>query len=96
MKVQNITDFKNFNPYIYILYHQSYLLHYLSPFPASYPYKMNRGNISAPPPPKKKKMNTKYISLSGVAAQDESIWNLPQKSKFSFYFILKGNTGSTT
>ena len=59
----------NFNPYIYILYHQSNLLHYLSPFPASYPYKMNRGNISAPP--QKKKMNTKYISLSGVAAQDE-------------------------
>ena len=56
----------NFNPYIYILYHQSNLLHYLSPFPASYPYKMNRGNISAPP-----KMNIKYISLSGVAAQDE-------------------------
>ena len=56
----------NFNPYIYILYHQSKLLHYVSPFSASYPYKMNRGNISAPP-----KMNTKYISLSGVAAQDE-------------------------
>ena len=60
----------NFNPDIYILYHQSNLLHYLSPFSASYPYKMSRGNISAPPPPKKK-MNTKYISLSGVAAQDE-------------------------
>ena len=39
----------NFNPYIYILYHQSNLLHYLSPFPASNPYKMNRGNVSAPP-----------------------------------------------
>ena len=81
----------NFNPYIYILYHQSNLLHYLSPFSASYPYKMNRGNIPAPT-----KMNTKYISLSGVAAQDEIYLEFTPKSKFSFYFILKGNTESTT
>ena len=35
----------NFNPYIHILYYQSNLLNYLSPFPASYPYKMNRENL---------------------------------------------------
>ena len=29
-----------FNPYIYILYYQSNLLHYHSPNPASYPYKI--------------------------------------------------------
>ena len=40
-------------------------------------------------------MNTKYISLSGVAAQDEIYLEFAQKSKFSFYFILKGNTEST-
>ena len=30
----------NFNPYIYIIYHQSNLLNYRPPTPVSYPYKM--------------------------------------------------------
>ena len=30
----------NFKPYIYILYYKSYLLNYLPPNPASYPYKI--------------------------------------------------------
>ena len=40
-------------------------------------------------------MNTKYISLSGVAAQDEIYLEFAPK-KNSIYFLLKGYTESTT
>ena len=43
-KSLNIGLIYYFNPYIYILYYQSNLLDYLSPYPISYPYKMKYVN----------------------------------------------------
>ena len=38
----------NFNPYIYILYYQSNLFYYLSPYRISYPYKMKYSMLEQP------------------------------------------------
>ena len=38
----------NFNPYIYILYYQSNLFYYLSPYRICYPYKMKYSMLEQP------------------------------------------------